>query len=240
MLKNRIIIVRHHEGDLDDTASTHLASLNYRIEHWYPFQTPDSVTLPDMTGVGGTIVMGGAQNVTELEELPYLQSEVDWILQCIAADLPVVGICLGSQLLAHALGGSVAVHPDGICEFGYEAVHPVESAENTWLTESMFLMQAHFQGFTTPPGCMQLATGDNFPNQAFLYKHNVFGFQFHPEVHSDMFKEWQQSDWKALFNATPGSRSPESQLPDNERYNQQQTTWFRNFLNRVFPPLTPS
>ncbi len=231
----RIIIVRHHEGDLDDTASVHLASGNYQVDHWYPFNEGDSVILPDINKVSGTIVMGGAQNVTELDQFPYLESEIDWIKKCIAADLPVVGICLGSQLLAHALGGKVTPHPDGICEFGYEPVLPV--AGNGWITEPIHMMQAHFQGFEFPPNTQALATGTNFPCQAYRYGSNVFGFQFHPEVHSKMFEQWQQADWRHEFNAMPGACPPEQQHPNNEKYNAAQTQWFTSFLDRLFPPL---
>jgi len=239
---SKIIIVRHHDGDLDDTATTHLASSNYEIEHWYPFKNPEHVTLPDLAGVSGTIVMGGAQNVTQLDDLRYLQKEIDWISNCIAADLPVIGICLGSQLIAHALGGKVAPHADGLCEFGYEPVRrasnaPKDASGNHWLDDTTHMTQAHFQGFTLPPDCKTLATGDNFGCQAFLHKHNVFAFQFHPEVHSDMFIEWTKADWSNEFYKTPGARPAEQQLTDNAKYNLQQTRWFKQFLDKIFPPL---
>ena len=242
---SKIIIVRHHEGETNDTASTHLADGNYQIEHWYPFKEAAKETAivipPDLADVSGAIVMGGAQNVTELSELPYLQTEIDWILKCIDRDLPVIGICLGAQLLAHALGGKVARHPDGLCEFGYEPVHAVNDAElaksHALLTGTRYMAQSHFQGFSLPPDCTMLATGDNFTCQSFIYKHNVFAFQFHPELHHEMFVAWQNSDWKDEFYATPGARPASQQLTDNDKYNRIQTDWFKKFLDKVLPPL---
>jgi len=151
------------------------------------------------------------------------------------------GICLGAQLLAHALGGKVATHRDGICEFGYEPIHAVNDAKlaknHALLIGTNYMVQAHFQGFSLPPGCTMLATGDNFTCQSFIYKHNVFAFQFHPELHHEMFVAWQNSDWKDEFYATPGARPASQQLTDNDKYNQIQTDWFKNFLDKVLPPL---
>ena len=233
MTLKKIIVVRHHEGDLDDTASTHLAARGYQIENWSPFEKPDSTTLPSLNNVAGTIVMGGEQNVTELDHLSYLHTEIDWINCCIKADLAVIGICLGSQLLAHTLGADVAAHKERICEFGYEPVHPADN-QNSWFSETLHLTQAHFQGFTLPPDSTALAVGDNFPVQAFRHKHNVFGLQFHPEVHHDMFEQWLQSEWKDEFYATPGARPAHLQSQENQKYNAAQTAWFRSFLDKIF------
>ncbi len=229
-----IVVVRHYDGDLNDTACTHLANSNYRIKQWYPFKEPENRTLPDIASTHGTIIMGGTQNVTELDQHSYLQHEIDWILACIAADLPVIGICLGSQLIAHALGGEVTNHSEGICEFGYEPVYPEDTE---YFPETQHFTQAHFQGISLPPGATLLASGKNFPCQAFKYKHNVFGFQFHPEVHSTMFEEWMQLDLADAFYATPGARPACMQLKENEKYNARQTKWFMNLLDKVLPPL---
>ena len=249
---SRIIVVRHHEGDLDDTASLHLTESHYKVEHHYPFDkdNPNSDLPFDQLHVQttadaiyGTIVMGGAQHVTQLNQMPYLQTEVDWILACIEADVPVIGICLGAQLLAHALGGEVANHTDGLCEYGYEPIYPVNDPKNDngndckWISEPMHMVQAHFQGFTLPPDTKALARGDNFPHQAFSYNNKAFGFQFHPEVHSDMFEQWLNADWADEFKAMTGARPDPRQLPDNRQYNAAQTQWFKGFLDRLFPPL---
>ncbi len=236
--KSNIVIVRHHHGDLDDIASVYLASRGFGIEHCYPFEAdePDYglVDISSSNGMRGAIIMGGAQNVTELDTLPYLQKEVDWIQSCIAADIPVIGICLGAQLLAHALGGEVSQHAEGMCEFGYEPVYPSNAASNSWITKPLHMVQAHFQGFTLPPGCTELATGTRFPHQAFHYREQAFAFQFHPEVSQAMFSEWQNADWAGEFYNADGAQSKEQASRYNELHNPAQKEWFCGVLDRIF------
>ena len=233
-----IVVVRHHHGDLDDIASIHLADKGFAIEHCYPFEMSqpyyglnDITSQSDLTGA---IVMGGAQNVTEIDDLPYLQREVDWIKSCISTDIPVIGICLGAQLLAYALGGAVSQHADGHCEFGYVQVFPAET--NSWINKPMYMVQAHFQGFTLPPGCSELATGSRFPHQAFHYRERAFGFQFHPEVSQSMFLEWQKADWADEFYNTTGAQPRAEASSDNELHSFAQREWFCDVLDRIFLP----
>ena len=84
--KSTIVVVRHHHGDLDDIASVHLAARGFSIQHCYPFEaSKPAYGLHEIEGyanLAGVIVMGGAQNVTELDELPYLQREQQWIQSC--------------------------------------------------------------------------------------------------------------------------------------------------------------
>jgi len=239
MTKNQtIVIVRHHHGDLDDIASLHLTARGFAVEHSYPFEESGPKYGLQLTGtrkgLAGAIVMGGAQNVTELDDLPYLQREVDWIQACIDAEIPVIGICLGAQLLAHALGGRVYPHADKLCEFGYETIYPKNAEHNSWIDKPYKMVQAHFQGFTVPPNCTELATGARFAHQAFHYHERAFGFQFHPEVSQTMFNEWQRSDWAHVFYNASGAQPRSDASRDNERYNATQKQWFCGVLDRVF------
>jgi len=233
-----IVIVRHHHGDLDDIASVHLAASGFTVEHSYPFEeSGPGYGLPQISTrkeINGAIFMGGAQNVTELGELPYLQREVEWIQSCIDKEIPVIGICLGAQLLAHALGGTVATHADGLCEFGYETIYPVDSGNNSWIDKPYKMVQAHFQGFTVPPNCAELATGTRFAHQAFHFQERAFGFQFHPEVSQTMFSEWQRADWAHVFYNATGAQPRDEASRDNEHYNAIQKEWFCSVLDRIF------
>lgn len=236
--QSTVIIVRHHHGDLDDIASVHLQSRGFAIEHCYPFEeSAPGYGLDEIESrndLAGAVFMGGAQNVTEIDELPYLQHEVDWIKACIDAEVPIIGICLGAQLLAHALGGTVRQHADGLCEFGYEKIYPANMQSNNWISEPLHMVQAHFQGFTLPSGCIELATGTRFPHQAFHYQEKAFAFQFHPEVSQSMFTEWQNADWANEFYDSAGAQPRDVAKRKNELHNSAQTKWFCDVLDRVF------
>ena len=146
----------------------------------------------------------------------------------------MIGICLGAQLVARALGGTVSTHPDGLCEFGYEVVYPADAASNSWIKEPLHVVQAHFQGFTLPTDCTPIATGTRFTHQAFHYREKAFGFQFHPEVSQAMFIEWQNEDWANEFYSTSGAQSRAEASRDNDLHNSAQKEWFCNFLDRIF------
>ena len=247
---NTVVVIRHHHGDLDDVASTHLRANGYTIEDRYPFEGDD---LADIMGtfdparkhptdqqnkrnIAGTVVHGGAQNVTSLDKHAGLPDEIRWIEKCLTDELPVVGICLGAQLLAHTLGAAVRPHRDKLCEFGYYPVYPTAHAIS-WMKRPMHMVQAHFEHFDIPQSSVLLATGERFENQAFRYGSNAFGLQFHPEVSSSMFSEWQSSDWAKQFYATAGAQPKAQQTSANALHNAAQTDWFRNFLTGLFPPL---
>jgi GMP synthase (glutamine-hydrolysing) len=224
-----MILIDHHENQRDDRAAIHLSSKGFELEQCCPFMGD---VLPEIDhSIGGAVIYGGEQNVTEIDEHPFLQSEAQWIKHAVDADLPLLGICLGAQLIAHSLGANVRYHEDGLCEFGFYEVRGTENAEH-WFPESMLVAQAHFQHFDFPEGAIPLAVGGQFPNQAFRYNDNVFALQFHPEVTADIFLRWQESDW-AYFDS-PGAQTRAHQDTVKESADKVQGDWFSSFLDKVF------
>ncbi len=225
----KIVLIDHHESPGDDRAAMHLSGKGFDLELCCPYRGD---ILPDIDhNIGGAVIYGGAQNVTEIDELPFLEAEAQWIKSAVDADLPLLGICLGAQLIAHSLGATVRYHEDGLCEFGYYEIRGTERAEH-WFPESMLVAQAHFQHFDLPEGAIPLAVGDHFPNQAFRYNGNVFALQFHPEVTADNFLRWQNSDW-AFFDS-PGAQTREHQDTVKISADKVQGDWFNSFLDKVF------
>lgn len=237
---NRLVMVRHHHNalELDDVACRFLRERGFHLDHVHP-HAGELLGRPT-TDTAGTIVCGGGQNVTELDKYPYLRDEMRWITDCIQAGLPVLGICLGAQLMAAAAGARVTRREDGLCEFGYYPVYPV--GDSDFLPpEGLHVTQAHFETFDLPAGAEHLARNDNFANQAFRIGERAYGLQFHPEVNTAVFRDWQADYWAQAFYQSRGSQSAAEALGLHYRYSDAQGVWFCALLAKLFcDPLSRS
>ena len=146
----------------------------------------------DVTTAAGLIVLGGAMGVYELDDYPVLRWDLDQIQRALEHDVPIFGICLGGQLLAHALGAAVTVNP--VQEIGwYEMALRPEAAEDPLFTgceAHQTVCEFHGDTFALPEGAVHLAETPGCVNQAFRYGKNAWGFQFHIEITDTMFNEW--------------------------------------------------
>jgi GMP synthase-like glutamine amidotransferase len=148
--------------------------------------------LPPPDGLGGVVVMGGAMGVHDTEEFPWLEDERRWIAAAVAADVPVLGVCLGAQQLAAALGATVRTGPAPEIGVGAVSLTPEGRADPVLGPEGEDVAVIHWHGdtFDIPAGAVRLATGDRYPNQAFRYGRAVYGLQFHIEVDDAMAEAW--------------------------------------------------
>lgn len=143
--------------------------------------------LPDPRAVGLLLVMGGPMNIYEEEIYPWLPLEKTFIRHVLDLDIPVLGICLGGQLIADQLGGTVTKAPQP--EYGWytitqnAAFHEKSNNQVLQIPETIEVFQWHEDTFSIPPGCVHLYSSDSCLNQAFLYNDRVIGLQFHPEMH---------------------------------------------------------
>ncbi|MBC8207153.1 MAG: gamma-glutamyl-gamma-aminobutyrate hydrolase family protein [Kiritimatiellales bacterium] len=140
--------------------------------------------LPTTCDVDGLIVMGGPMGVTDHAEFPWLAVEKAFIKEIIAHNKPVLGICLGAQLIADVLGAKV--WPAKNKEIGFFPIFENENLKadavgfKPWENQTVF----HWHGdtFGIPDGAVRLASSEATENQAFLYKDNVLALQFHLET----------------------------------------------------------
>lgn len=139
--------------------------------------------LPDAAGVAGAVVTGSHAMVTERHE--WSEATAVWMAGLVARGVPLLGICYGHQLLAHALGGEVGFHPGGM-EIGTTVIHRIDAAAEDALLGAMpSQFAAHTVHAQTvlrlPPQAVLLAHNDFEPHHAFRVGASAWGLQFHPE-----------------------------------------------------------
>jgi GMP synthase (glutamine-hydrolysing) len=177
----KVVVVQHVAVEGLGRFEPILASLGAEI-HWIKEQ--DSITEPLPRDARGLIVMGGPMGVHDTAEYPRLRDEVRWIEQAITRNLPVLGVCLGSQLLAHALGARV--YPGADIELGWLDVtlEPGAASDPLFSKLPSRLTPLHWHGdvFELPPGAVPLARSARTPLQAFSYNSRAWGLLFHLEA----------------------------------------------------------
>lgn len=147
------------------------------------------------------------------------------------AEIPLLGICLGGQLIASELGANVDFHPAGKIALGYYPLD-VTDAGQAWFPDDLRVLAGNAQGFSCPTDATLLATGNVFPNQAFLYGERTLALQFHPEVTRIILDQWQEE--LAGNIGKPGTQSLAEQDLGFERHNSRLTDWYRLLLDRFF------
>ena len=143
--------------------------------------------IPTLDGVDLLIVMGGPMSVNDETEFPWLVAEKLALREAIARGIPVLGICLGSQLVASALGARVYRNP--VKEIGWFPIHQVASATPSFAFPSeMTVFHWHGETFDLPPGATHLAQSAGCKHQAFQIGQHVVGLQFHLEMTADALR----------------------------------------------------
>jgi GMP synthase (glutamine-hydrolysing) len=140
-----------------------------------------------MDGHDALVVMGGPMGVYEQDRLPFLRDEIDLIRDALRARKPVLGVCLGSELLAAALGAKVAPARK---EIGWYPVTLTDAAADDplWrgVDRSIGVFHWHGDAFELPPGAVSLASSEATPCQAFRHGRAAYGFLFHMEMDERM------------------------------------------------------
>lgn len=164
----------------------------------------------DLHRVSGLCLMGGPMSVND--DLPWVIPELALIRQAVATDIPVIGHCLGGQLMAKALGGSVGPAP--VKEIGWADVCITDAdAARPWLGDSSQPMPAfhwHGETFTIPPGATRILESAYCSNQAFVVNDRHIGMQCHVEMTPEMIQSWCDSGQAEIeASASPGVQRPE-------------------------------
>ena len=149
----------------------------------------DGDSLPPHDEVAGAVFMGGPMNVDEVDRYPGLLAERDWLAAAIEADLPILGVCLGSQLIARALGAEI--RPGAAQEIGWApvTVHDADDPILAGLAPESPVLHWHGDVFDLPPGATHLASSGQTEIQGFRVR-NAWGLLFHAEADLDLARLW--------------------------------------------------
>jgi GMP synthase (glutamine-hydrolysing) len=169
------------------------------------------VHLPKLEEITHIVLLGGPMNVYEEDRYPFLREEDLFIKEAIQRGKAILGICLGAQLIAKALGAKVSKAPAK--EIGWYDVSLTEIGSQDPLFSSLpktfSVFQWHEDTFEIPKGGKLIATSSPVPHQAFRYGEKVYGLQFHLEVTEGMIGEWldtYEEESKGLQLSQPFSR----------------------------------
>ena len=153
----------------------------------------------DVRDYAGVASFGGPMSVHDVAEHPWILPEIEFLRRAVAADVPVIGHCLGGQLLALAL--DAVVSKAEIPEIGWIDLQPAAAAvAGEWFGDRQVLrvFQWHSDTFALPAGASLLASSAFCRNQAFLYGGKHLGMQFHCEVKAPMIRKWLQVGYQEI------------------------------------------
>ncbi len=178
----KIVVLQHHPAE---TLGTVADALEAAALAWQYIRVHDGNSVPqEIKGAGGLIVMGGPQTVYQLDRYPYLRDEIRLIENALKENKPILGVCLGSQLLAAALGAKVY---RGVGrEIGWYPVRLADSAKDDRLMRGLpaEFTAAHWHSdvFDLPSGAVALASSEKTPLQGYRYGDRAYGLLFHAEM----------------------------------------------------------
>jgi GMP synthase (glutamine-hydrolysing) len=182
----KIAIFQHTASESAGYFETLFAERGIPYEYLRLFETGEIPTI-DVTHF---LFMGGPMSVNDEQELPYIKEEKALIRNAVQQGRPVLGICLGAQLIASAFGARVYPYKQ---ETGWCRLMREPGAEGVFsaFPAQFHVFQLHGETFDLPAGARLLCTGDAVKNQAFSYK-TALGLQFHLELTDTIIQEWTQ------------------------------------------------
>lgn len=187
---SRILVFQHVAAEPLGTLDPLIRARGHRIRFANFERQPNAE--PNVDRYHGLVVLGGPMNVEDQSHRQHLRTELRAIERMLAQGKPVLGICLGAQLLAHALGAPVQRNLEP--EIGWYPLHTTEAGRNdpvlSPLGEQAPVFQWHGFHFEVPQGATHLARTDGCESQAFRHGDNAYGFQFHLEMDAPLIERW--------------------------------------------------
>jgi len=152
----------------------------------------DDLSQLDVLSDSLLVILGGPISVNDADMFPFIDAEIDLLRQRIAADKPTLGICLGAQLIASAMGAEI--YPGDEKEIGWSGLQLTVAGEQGALrylgAEHCSMLHWHGETFDLPDGAVLLASSSKYDNQAFSVGENILALQFHPEITTRGMEKW--------------------------------------------------
>jgi GMP synthase-like glutamine amidotransferase len=193
----------------------------------------EGVEVPALDGFEAVVSLGGPMSADD--EHAGLAAERRLLAEAARQNVPVLGVCLGAQLLAHALGAAIFPNPGGR-EIGVSEVDLTAAGRADALfagiPDTVPVMQWHGDAFALPEGGTLLATGAACENQAFRFGERAYGVLFHPEVREEQARDWLERPEYREY-ATSAGRDPDDVLAGAARLPDAGVRLFENWLRIV-------
>jgi len=195
--------------------------------------------LPKLDNLTHLVILGGPMNVYEEDRYPFLRDEDLFIKEAIQRGKAMLGICLGAQLIAKALGAKVSKAPAK--EIGWYDVSLTEIGSQdplfSNLPKTFSVFQWHEDTFEIPKGGKLIATSSLVPHQAFRYGEKVYGLQFHLEVTDEMIGEWVETYEEELKGLQPSQPFSKTEIVTEteikiEIYTKRGIEFLKDFFRR--------
>lgn len=246
LMADRLLVLQHLDCEGPDLIADLAIERGLAVE---VFRTDRGDSLPDPTDAPGSIalVLGGPMSTSD--PLPWLQQELEWIRCRHRQQQPILGICLGAQLLAIAAGGSVEPlrvgdPPLPLKEVGYGAIHWQRNADPEPVLRGMnpseTVLHWHGDRIRLPASATLLASSLHCREQVFRIAQHAFALQCHLEVSGPNLERWIQEDRDYVI-AAMGADGPQHLLQDwshlHPRIEQQARRLFSNLLDQWSRPL---
>lgn len=201
----KIIVFQHVAHKILGTLNPTLKNNGLNMRYINFDRTPDES--PDLQKYNGLIILGGHMGVYEAEKYTHIKTELGLIEEALKKDIPILGICLGAQLLAHVLGSDVRKSPQkeiGWCDVNM-TLAGMDDPLFSHFEKREKIFQLHGDTFDIPKSAIQLASSEICNAQAFKYNEKAYGIQFHLEVDQAMIWRWLESEQnrKEFFNQCP-------------------------------------
>lgn len=220
----RILVILHQERSTTGRVGPLLAARGFRLDIRRP-ALGDSLPTT-LEGHAAAIIFGGPMSANDPDA--FIKREIDFIDVPLTENKPFLGICLGAQMLAKAIGGRVTGHPHDLVEIGYYDLHPT-AAGRRMMDWPRKVYQWHREGFDIAgTGAEILANGEHFEQQVFRIG-AAYGVQFHPELTLAMMHRWTTLGSARMQQ--PGARHRHDHFAGRALFDPAVKQWFDRFLD---------